>query len=311
MLTNNNLKHKPICDSLKKTKIHFENFKLFRRMPKYAQPSIKRIFRKKRKNIYFRKNFIFTKRWRAPVLRSFKKKSEIIQKKTINSFGEWSSFIFRKNISIHKNMKFWEKKMKKSLWELRRSKSDYFGTASLTFTRVNYLSSKVLGKTKPSIIRDFSNGIKKNQINFKYKYPINSVESQLGYDYYNLFNSFDTKVTLNSNSFNNLNNYSQDSIYKKNIVRSINYRKNKSLSINSIFIFEKKIGKDYKSYIYKKKYVKKTIKLGKNYEIPSFLKKSIKFTPKFNSISKNIQNKISIVKNNIKSSLLKKKNILV
>jgi hypothetical protein len=69
----------------------------------------------------------------------------------------------------------------------------------------------------------------------------------------------------------------------------------------------KKIGKDYKSYIYKKKYVKKTIKLGKNYEIPSFLKKSIKFTPKFNSISKNIQNKISIVKNNIKSSLLKKK----
>lgn len=88
VLTNNNLKHKPICDSLKKTKIHFENFKLFRRMPKYAQPSIKRIFRKKRKNIYFRKNFIFTKRWRAPVLRSFKKKSEIIQKKTINSFGE-------------------------------------------------------------------------------------------------------------------------------------------------------------------------------------------------------------------------------
>jgi hypothetical protein len=58
-------------------------------------------------------------------------------------------------------MKFWEKKWKKSLWELRRSKSDYFGTASLTFTRVNYLSSKVLGKTKPSIIRDFSNGIKK------------------------------------------------------------------------------------------------------------------------------------------------------
>jgi hypothetical protein len=49
VLTNNNLKHKPICDSLKKTKIHFENFKLFRRMPKYAQPSIKRIFRKKEK----------------------------------------------------------------------------------------------------------------------------------------------------------------------------------------------------------------------------------------------------------------------
>lgn len=105
VLTNNRLRHKPISDGVDKILAHSEHFKLIRRMPSYSQPSLKRFRRVKNRNIYFKKNKIFSKVWRAPLIRLFKNKSNKVDLDSRESIGEWDYFVFKKNIRIHSNMK--------------------------------------------------------------------------------------------------------------------------------------------------------------------------------------------------------------
>lgn len=305
VLTNNRLRHKPISDDVSKTLAHAEHFKLFRRMPAYSQPSLKRFRRVKNRNIYFRKNKIFSKIWRAPLIRLFKKKSNQVDLDARSTIGEWDYFVFKKNIRIHSNMKSWEKKMKRSLWGLRLARNDYFGTASMSFTRMNYLSAKVLGKTKPSPMRDFSrNGKKHNYLNFRYRFPINTVELGLGYSYFNTF-PVSVDIYRNGNSHSEYRGITSDSIYKKNLVKTYDSKPTRTLTPSKLFT---KSSIKNKTFLLKSdyKFVTKKNKLtsGKRFIIfnktPYFLR-NVDFFDKF-SLKNSYHNSISCFSDSLSRS---------
>lgn len=130
--------------------------------------------------------------------------------------------------------------MKRSSWSLRSAKSDYFGTSSLSFTRVSYLSDKTLGKIKSNILRDFSDSSikeKNNYINFKYKFPSNTAESQLGYKYFTLFPSLAGVVTVNGDSHVMKIGKTQVSNVKKILTRLSN--SDNSINPSNLFFFKK------------------------------------------------------------------------
>lgn len=284
----------PLVDMLSDDKISLNNFrKIYRRMPFV----LKRQVRKKKRK---------TKLRSAPRIRKFRQDSEVTREAANKYRDYWLPFIFKKNIFVYRGMKYWEKYAKRSLWRLRAAKSDYYATASLSFTRLNLLNSKFLGETKSSILRDYTSttgSLKKNSyLNFKYKFPKNSVELLFGYDYYS---TFPTKDHTNFNS---------DSLLLKK--KHIKYADSKTVTNsiadysisnkNNFFIYKK-----YDKECSEKKIILKSVKNQNNLKFNStkfFFNKPLRSSKLSNNfgIGPNFVNRISSKNLNKVKVLLKK-----
>ena len=179
-ITQNNLRHKPLTDTKEKLRLDAETFKLYRRMPAYSKPSSRRVQRFRSKRILLKKNFLFSKRWRSKFIRLFRGRADHFVNEATKSLPSTNyPYLVQRGMRLFKSMKNWEKRTKLSAWRLKLAKSDYFGTATLSNTRVNYLTTNVLNEIRPSLLKNFSSPVFKDKntfINFKFKLPLNSAE---------------------------------------------------------------------------------------------------------------------------------------